>query len=385
MASRITSQATTITVAAPSMALRSAIAGMRNNSFVEFNQGSLWSRTPDPRGSAPDFYPANPTEDGANNVGHTMIDYGGKWCWDPVTRRGMWAGNGANPAGRSVRIYSHLYNVHSVYEEGTNSWTATRGIKGPNEGADPDCIVHVLHNNAIDVVGRRFYKKKFRTDEIMVYDLDNRQWLNTMPGPGALEASYARDGAMEVVPTRGSKGALWVLATSKSSDHSRLVEYDLASGGPWTLLKDSPNFGTQKSGTSCMSFNPRAFGGAGGVLCGNNSGTFAIRVDTLAVTPAGTPPQVMVAPNGAHLAADPAGQGWYYVASDGYLYANDGASWRRVIQMPSDLKTPGHTHPVVVCPLHRDSSGNYGVLWIVAGQMPSHGATNGVCGWLYKP
>ena len=43
--------------------------------------------------------------------------------------------------------------------EPTNSWTATRGIKGPNEGADPDCIVHVLHNNAIDVVGRRFFKK----------------------------------------------------------------------------------------------------------------------------------------------------------------------------------------------------------------------------------
>lgn len=385
MASRITSLATTITVTSPSMALRAAIAGLRSGSFVEFNQASLWARTTDPRGGPPDFYAANPTEDGANYVGHTMIDYGGKWCWDPVTRRGMWAGNGANPAGRNVRIYSHLYNVHSVYDELTNGWTASRGIKCPNEGSDPDCIVHVLHNNAIDVVGRRFFKKKFRTDDIMVYDLDGRQWLNTFPGPSAFEATYARDGAMEVVPNRGARGALWVLATSRNTDHSRLVEYDLATGGPWSLLKDSPNFGTQNNGASCMSYNPRAFGGAGGVLCGNNSGSYSVRVDNLEVASAGTPPQKMVAPNGAHLAADPAGSGWFYVASDGFLYANDGTTWKKVTQMPSDLKTPGNTYPVVVCPLHQDSGGNYGVLWIVAGQLPSHAATNGVCGWLYKP
>jgi hypothetical protein len=385
MASRITSNATTITVAAPSKALQSAIASMRSDSFLEFNQTSLWTRLADPRGPAPDFYPANPTEDGANYAGHTMIDYGGKWCWDPVAKQGMWAGNGANPAGKNVRIYSHLYNTHSIYDEASNTWTAYRGIRGPNEGPDPDCIVHVLHNNAIDVVGRRFFKKKFRTDEIMVYDLDRRVWLDTIAGPGAYEASYGRDGAMEVIPTRGARGSLWVLATSRSTDHSRLVEYDLATGGPWRILRDSPDFGTQANGASCMSFNPRAFGGNGGVLCGNNSGAYTVRTDTLEVAQAGAPPQKMVAPNGAHLAADPLGAGWFYVSSDGFLYFTEGGAWRRVRQMPSNLATPGHTYPVVACPLHKDSSGNYGVLWIVAGQMPAHGATNGVCGWLYKP
>lgn len=382
---RITSQATTITVTEPSQALASAIAGLRSGSFVEFNQQSLWTRVPDSRGSPPNFYPANPTEDGANYVGHTMIDYGGKWCWDPVTRTGMWAGNGANPGGSSVRIYSYLYNTHAVYEESTNRWTVRRGIKGSNEGADPDCIVHVLHNNAIDVAGRRFYKKKFRSDDILVYDLDSRQWLNTITGPAALEASYGRDGAMEVVPTRGARGSIWVLATSRSTDHSRLVEYNLATQGPWTVLRDSPSFGTQPNGTSCMSYNPRAFGGAGGVLCGNGAGAFTVRADTLEVRSAGTPPQKMVAPNGAHLTADPAGPGWFYIASDGYLYYNDGTAWSRTVRMPSDLGTAGHTYPVVVCPLHKTPSGDYGVLWIVAGQMPSHNATNGVSGWLYKP
>jgi len=385
MATRITSKATTITVAAPSMALKAAIASMRSGTFLEFNQKSLWTRVADPRGAAPDFFPANPTEDGANCVGHTMIDYGGKWCWDPVAKQGMWAGNGANPAGKSVRIYSHLYNTHSIYDEATNTWTAYRGVKGTNEGSDPDCIVHVLHNNALDAAGRRFFKKKFRTDQIMVYNLETRQWIDTIPGPGAFEASYGRDGAMEVIPTRGTKAALWVLSTSKATDHSRLVEYDLATGGPWRILADSPSLGTQPNGASCMSFNPRAFGGTGGVLCGNSTGAYAVRTDTLDITPAGTPPQRMVAPNGAHLSADPSGPGWYYIASDGYLYYNNGASWSRVRQMPSDLAVAGHTHPIVVCPLHKDTTGEYGVLWIVAGQMPSHSATNGVCGWLYKP
>lgn len=382
---RITSQATTITVAAPSMALKSAIAAVRSGSFVEFNQPSLWTRVPDPRGNPPNYYPANPTEDGANYVGHTMIDYGGKWCWDPVTRRGMWAGNGANPGGAGVRIYSHQYNTHAIYDESTNVWSVQRGVKGTNEGSDPDCIVHVLHNNAIDVGGRRFYKKKFRSDEIMVYNLDTRQWLENLPGPSSLEASYSRDGAMEVISSRGTKGALWVLATSRATDHSRLVEYDLATGGPWKLLKDSPSFGTAPNGTSCMSYNPRAFNGVGGVLCGNNAGSFTVRADNLEVAPAGTPPQKMVAPNGAHLSADPVGPGWYYVASDGLLYYNGGSRWEAVRAMPSDLATPGHAYPVVVCPLHLTQANEYGVLWIVAGQMPSHAATNGVCGWLFKP
>ena len=130
-----------------------------------------------------------------------MIDWAGKAAWDPVSRRAMWAacGAGNNFSG------GYRFNTHSIYDENSDAWSVSRGFQSPNE-TDSNPIVHMYDSNCIDVRGRRFYKKKFATAEIMVFDLISNTWLPTIASPDT-EASYARDGALEVVPSRGAAGA----------------------------------------------------------------------------------------------------------------------------------------------------------------------------------
>ena len=395
---RAVSTATSVTINAdaPSPLLTAANAAS-SNTFTSFIQNSFWERvTHSLAGSYPpgNFYDCNVGEDGANASGHTHLDYGGKWCYYPGngaagTRKAAFMANGANPVGSTIRIYSHVWNTLAIYDEASNTWSTQRGVKAPNEGADPDCIVHILHNNTIDYTTGILYKKKFRgTDEILRYNLLTDTMLNTIPTAVGIEPNaYSHDGAMEFIPTRGASGALWLHCVDRNTDRPMLAEYNIATG-VWSSIVASgaSTFGTgTTTATYCMSYNPRAFSGAGGVLCGNGNGAFKVNCSTLAVSSAGTPPQSLIPANGLKLCADPVSDGWYYSSTTtGYLYRCNGTTWTQIIQLPSNLATPGNTYPSVLCPIHAEGS-NYGVIWILAGQLPSHGATNGMASWLYKP
>jgi hypothetical protein len=384
---RTTSTATTLTVNSTATALRTAAAATSSGGFNEFIQTSFWTRYPHPLvGSYPagNFYDANVGEDAANSTGHTHVDYGGKWCYDPTSRKGMFMANGANPVGSTIRIYSYVWNTLALYDEASNTWSTQRAIKAPNEGADPDCIVHILHNNTIG--NGVLYKKKFRTAEILRYNIAGNSFLDTIASPDSLEANYSRDGALEWIPTRGTVGTLWLFSTDRNTDRPFLAEYNPATG-LWATIIAQPAFGSGTStATKCMSYNPRAFGGSGGVLVGSANGPYTVNCSTLAVASAGSPPQSLVPANGLKLCADPVSDGWYYSSTTtGYLYRCDGTTWTQVAQLPSDLATPGNTYPSVLCPIHREGASDYGVIWILAGQLPSRGATNGMGSWLFKP
>lgn len=373
---------------AASTALQTAAAGMSSNTFLEFIQSSFWTRTAHPAeaGAPLDFFDCNVGEDGANALGHTMIDFGGKWVYDPTGKQGMYMAVGANPTGQGggTRPYSYLWNARVVYDEASNTWTAARSIKCPNEGSDPDVLVHILHNNAIDISGRVHYKKKFRTAEIMRFNLQTQAFIDTIPSPSN-EASGDRSGALEFIPTRGTVGTLWLYGVDSGTDRGRIWEWDPATdtvAADWAVIVDQPAFGTSAVGTGpVMSYNPRAFSGAGGVLVGGGSGAFTVRCDNLTVAGAGTPPMTLNAPNGAKLTRHPTGTGWlFYSSTHGYLYSCDGSTWTQLVQLPGDLADTSNTYPAVLCPIDE-----YGVIWIIAGQLPNRGATNGMHSLLYKP
>jgi hypothetical protein len=308
------------------------------------------------------------TEDGAQYLGHTMIDWAGKAAWDPVSRRAMWAATGAgnNFAG------GHRFNTHSTYDELTDTWSVRRAFESPNE-SNSNAIVHMYDSNCVDVAGRRFYKKKFATPEIMAFDLASNRWLPTIASP-ANEASYARDGAMEVVPSRGSAGALWVTSLRSGTDRPTLWELELP-GSTWRELINDGGIGPNGSSNSpVLSFNPRALGGDGGVLLGNGAGAWVIAPQTLARTQLAPPPRPLRHAHDRHLCRDPAGDGWLLAASDGFLYWTNGGPWVRRAALPGPLATPNHGLPVVCIPID-----TYGVAWFITS------ASSGDRAWLYRP
>jgi hypothetical protein len=336
---------------------------MSPGTFRAFEQPSLSSRVPHPISGRP----CDPTEDGAAFVGHTAIDWAGKGCYDPVTRRVMWAscGAGNNQDG------GYVFNTHAIYSEAPGSWVARRAFQAPGE-KNRNAIVHMYDSNCLHVQGRRFYKKKFGAPEILEFDLDADTWVGTLASP-ADEASYARDGGMDVVPTRGVRGALWLVSWRRNDNLPQLWEYDIATSR-WTVLIPGGAFGSPRANTAVVSYNPRAFGNVGGTLVGTGAGAWTIRADTLNRAPAGHPPFPLGLPHNGHLCRDPSGDGWLLASSDGYLYRCDGDSWVRRAQMPGALGKGGHQLPVVSVPIDA-----YGVVWFVTSQ------NSGQRAWLYKP
>ena len=360
MATLLRSVPTTVTIS--TSALQIAASRVLPGSFALFEQPSLSTRAAHPvSGRLCDV-----TEDGAGSLGHTAIDWAGKGCYDPIGRQVMWAscGAGNNSAG------GYVYNTFATYSEASNLWTANRGFQAPGE-SNTNPIGHMYDSNCIDVAGRRFYKKKFGAAEILVYDLDARSWIGVIPSP-ADEASYARDGGMDIVPTRGAKGAIWLVSWRRSDNLPQLWEYDIATQR-WSTLISGGAFGAPTGNVAIMSYNPRAFGGVGAVLIGNGAGTWTVRADTIALATAGTPPRPLTLPHDGHLCRDPSSGGWLLVASDGYLYATDGSVWSRRSQLPGALGNPSHQQPVVVTPVDQ-----YGVVWIVTSQ------GSGGRAWIYK-
>lgn len=394
---RAMSGSTTVAVTGTT-ALKTAIGAMSSGAFVDFVQPSFWTRTKDLRepnftddegDPCQDYRWSSPTEQGdaGHSLGYTLLDWGGKVCYDSTARRVMWAANGANPIGTNVRIYSWQYSKYTWYDEQTNTWGQERGIKGDNEGADPDCIVHMLGNNCIDTAGRRFFKKKFRDDRILVRNLTTGTW--TTIAIGAIEANGNRSGGLEFVPGRGASGMLWG-ALVGTDDLLKVYETDPSTGST-ALLVSASSIGNQNVGNQygmpCV-HNPRAFGGAGGVLVGC-AAAYKLTIPPSGaptVYSAGTPATAMTASVGHRVCRDPVGDGWYhFVSSVGKVYRTDGnagsSTWTEVATMPANMASMPN---MVLCPIDAESS-NYGAIWVLCSYSGTYASQNNHNAWLFKP
>ena len=119
-------------------------------------------------------------------------------------------------------------------------------------------------SNCIHVEGRRLYKSLLATPRSSSSISTRMDWLGTFPSPTD-EAAYARDGGMDVVPTRGARGALWLVSWRRGDNRPQLWECDLAKR-QWFVLLQGGEFGAPSYNSALLSYNPRAFGGIGGRL-----------------------------------------------------------------------------------------------------------------------
>jgi len=361
MATVLKSKPTTVTVSTSS--LQVTAGALASGSFQNFEQASLSARTPHPTSNIA----CDVTEDGSQFVGHPAIDWAAKGCHDPVTRKVMWASCGAG----NLSGGGYVFNTQAIYSEQTNAWTVRRSFQAPGStGSTP--IGHMYDSNCIHVEGRRFYKKSFSNAEILEFDLDADAWLGTFPSPTD-EAAYARDGGMDVVPTRGARGALWLVSWRRGDNRPQLWECDLAKR-QWFILLQGGDFGAPSYNSALLSYNPRAFGGIGGAFVGTGAGAWTVRADTLAVKSIAPPPAPLSLPHTGHLCRDPAGPGWLLAGADGRMYSCDGNAWTERGRLPGVLAVSNHKRPVVMVPIDA-----YGVVWIITEQ---NGAARA---WLFKP
>lgn len=348
-------------------ALAAAAAGMPRNSLLAFVGSGLTSRAahPSSRNSV------NVLEDGRNPNGYQVLGYCGKGNYDPVTRRVLWMGCGASSgANQNWSPGAYVWNTRTTFTEATNGWTADRSFRGAEEGTGAEAIGHQYDGNCINVAGRRMYKLKKDTNKIYVFDLDRNVMLNSINGPSGISGSSTW-GALEVVPTRGASGSIW-LANWNGSNDLQVWEYDLARGS-WSGLFGSQRFGGVTDGPS-MSYNPRAFGGSGGVMLGNGGAAWTINCSTLAVTGVALPGgrRIDVAAGEASgFCRDPGGVGWLKFSDNTKtVYRWDGSRW----EARASLATPstGSFGDFIVVPID-----TYGVVWLI-----SYSA--GPAAWLYK-
>jgi hypothetical protein len=375
---RVASTATTLTVSAvasTALEVAAATTGFDSNEFLAFHgQTSLTTQyglsylQNHPNSNIP----CDPTEDGAQYEGHVCIDWAAKGCYDTQSKRVMWAscGAGNNVAG------GYVYNTMPFYDETLNRWTVSRAFRGADESTSANPIVHMYDGNAIDVARRRFYRKKFESRVIMVYDLDTNTWLNNLTYTGGEPTAYGYDVGMDVVP---STGKLWLRGYLNGSEIVAVWEVDPQNpgGAARTVVSGSP-LGTYSNGSVCC-YNPRAFSGVGGMFVGGQNGAI-IRIDTEAVSNSLS----TIPPNNgnflwahkAHLCRDPVGDGWLYANQNGYMYRLTSAgTWTQRAQLPGGLATPDSGWAFVMVPID-----HLGVVWIIAQR--TIGPTRA---WLYKP
>ena len=109
MATVLKSKPTTVTVSTSS--LQVTAGALASGSFQNFEQASLSARTPHPTSNTA----CDVTEDGSQFVGHPAIDWAAKGCYDPVTRKVMWASCGAG----NLRSGGYVFNTQAIYSEQT--------------------------------------------------------------------------------------------------------------------------------------------------------------------------------------------------------------------------------------------------------------------------
>lgn len=240
--------------------------------------------------------------------------------------------------------------------------------------------VHLMNTNAIDVVGRRLYKGKFRETprRILWLDLDTNIWHAWSLNTG--EPSYDQSHGLEFID---QINRLWIWAKNSSTGDMRIVEIDPA--GPtvsFPAALQGSAFGNATAGYSPpIVYNPRAFGGLGGVLVGGQgTQTWKIRLSDYQVTSAGQSPNTFAVSSYRGLVLrDPVGEGWYYVGvPEGYLYYCDGTSWTQVTPLPVDL--PVYENLTGAC-IDIEPGNKYGGIWLFGGEETDFEFT----GWLFKP
>jgi hypothetical protein len=384
---RTTSTATSLTVTAPATtALQIAVqtAGFDSNEFLVFHgqtnltaQYGLGYEQPHPLEGTnpPAFFDCDPTEDGASSSSHTAIDWAAKGLYDPTSKRVFWAscGAGNNFSG------GYVYNTMPLYDETLNRWTVSRAFRGANETTSATPIVHMYDGNALDVSGRRFYRKKLSSREIMVYDLANEVWLNNIFYSGGEPTSYGGDAGMDWIPSRNR---LWIRGIQSGTNDPILFEVDPAAGSPSaSTIAVGAAIGGDQAPSVCI-FNPRAFGGAGACFIGGPS-AHIVRVDTWAISSASsgkpTAANSFTWPHRAHACRDPVGDGWLYACDDGFMYRLSSAGvWSQRAPLPEQFANAGwgtsSSWSLVMVPIDE-----YGVVWLIS----TAGATNRA--WLYKP
>lgn len=370
---RATSTPITVTVASATTQLSIEAGLTASNQFRAFTGGGLSTRSAHPVTG----FNCDPTEDGQQANGKTAIDWCGKGCYDPVGRRVMWAGTGAEGGVANTPI-----NTMALYAEATNSWSAVRSWATGGETTSTDGTGHTYDSNCIDVSGRRFFKRKFSEDSIYVRDLTTSAW-SKLAISGAV-AHYG-DCGMDYIP---SLGRLWIRTRRTSTANPLLLEVNPTTGEATSLIEGG---GLGSDSTSVCSFNPRAFGGVGGVFVGG-SNAVTVRVDTLVTqsNSTGKPSSAgsfnwsdSPSARNQHVCRDPVGDGWLVACRDGFMWRLTSAgTWTQRAQLPQvlrDAQTNWGIFDFVMVPID-DEAGSYGVVWIVANQ--GLGAERA---WLYRP
>lgn len=367
---RITSKPTTISVQSQTT-LSSEAHATASNSFRIFAGGGLSTRVAHPISGVE----VDVTEDGARGAQptYTTVDWCGKGAYDPTTKRVLWMGKGiGNRAGGWV------HNTLAVYNESIDRWSATRAFRLPGVGETAYGIGHTYDNNCISITRRRLYKKQFTLDggfgsgNFHVYNLDTNSFEGGIAAPRGDDASYGI-GPADVVPTRGKGGAIWYANSTNSDTRTRLMEYDIAGAGWLEILPPGsfPALPAHMRDGGALSYNSRAFGGAGGaLLLGGSTTAYTVGADTMAVTAVGAAPMTLGLPHNAHVCRDPSGTGWLMFGSDGYVYRCDSSSWTRRAALPSVLTGANF----IIIPIDV-----YGVVWVIR-ERPSSGER----AWLYR-
>jgi hypothetical protein len=303
---------------------------------------------------------------------HTAIDWAAKGLYDPTSKRVFWASCGAG----NMNVGQYIYNTMPTYDEAQNRWTVSRGFRSANESTSAGPIGHIYDGHALDVAGRRFYRKRFGPREIMVYDMANNVWLNSFTYSGGEPSSYGGDAGMDFIPTTGK---LWIRAIQSGTDAPLLFEVNPANSVIRTIAAGAA-LGGETAVMGPCSYNPRAFSGAGACFVGA-SNAYVVRCDTEAVFSYGSgkpaAAQNFLWPHRAHLCRDPVGDGWLYACADGFMYRlTSSGTWTQRAALPSQIANFLSVGiAVIMVPIDA-----YGVVWII-----SNANKDGPRAWLYRP
>jgi hypothetical protein len=390
---RVTSTATTVTVQSASTALSAAAGSAPTGQFTAFSGGGLSDQSTHPiTGVLVDV-----TCDGHSAIGsfHTILDWAGKGCYDPTTKRVLFMATGTGSTGTAPNNWQ--INTLAIYREGPTSegWTATRSFRPPDQGTDFFNIGHQYDNNCISLATRRAFKKQFHNTVALnisapfhVFNLDTNAFEASLAAPSGDTADWAI-GPADVATTLGTSGRLWYLGIPNGSNDPRLSSYDLATGNKlasdWTTIKASGSFPaiayTGSGANWSMSFNPRAFSGVGAALIlGVSTTGYMVKADAPTYTVTTLPALPQMSTIQPHLCKEPglpgsAATGWLYFSENGnvYRYRPGDVAWSAVGTLPSNLASMSF----ISIPIDE-----YGVVWLIGERGVASFPTRA---WLYKP
>jgi hypothetical protein len=390
---RVTSTATTITVSSGTLLAQAANdpSGWTNG-FKAFLGTNLKTLSAHPITGKP----VNVLRDGHSTQQdyHPTTEMFAKGCYDPVTKRVLFMSTGTGSTGDAPNNWQ--INTLAIYREGPadEGWTATRSFRPPDQPTDLWNLGHGYDNNCISLATRKLFKKNFHNTNSVsfasgpfhVYNLDTGVFEASIPSPPGEDPTFCI-GPADVIPTLGTLGRIWYFGKTNLHVY-RLLSYDLATGtkqaSDWTPVTvsgfRSPAFSFDGDGNCSMSFNPRAFAGAGAVMILAGRSMSATQKGYI-VQSNGTATEVPLVPGGdlpvqPRLCKEPGGTGWLlFHLNNGtvYRYRYGDLNWTPVGTFPPNLLP---REEVNITPIDE-----YGVVWVIWGD----GVVNPNNAWLYKP